>query len=251
MTITWTAAGGTDVGRVREGNEDAFRVVLERGIFLVADGMGGHAAGEVASAVAADAALETVTSATAAADHPRSAIREAYAEAHRRMFDRNQADPSLDGMGTTLTMALLDNAGALHIGHIGDSRIYHLSGGDLSLLTHDHTWTQQEVDAGRLTEEAARRHPFSHVLARVLTVDEPAEPDIRSTVVVPGDMLLLCSDGLHNMVDNRGLQDILRTSGGPEAIVRMLIDTANRRGGPDNITAIVVVVGETGAVAAY
>jgi PPM family protein phosphatase len=245
VTIRWNAAGGTDVGRVREGNEDSFRLVSERGIFLVADGMGGHAAGEVASAVAADAVLEVLASTPATGDaDPSREMPRAFAEARRRMVERRHADPALSGMGTTLTVSVLQPDGTIHIGHIGDSRLYHLHRGSLSLLTHDHTWTQQEVDAGRIPAEAARNHPFAHVLTRVLAVEEPAEPDVQAAVVSAGDTLLLCSDGLHNMIDGRGILEILAMGGQPADLVRLLIDTANRRGGSDNITAIVVQIGQ-------
>lgn len=175
------------MGRVREGNEDSFRLAPDRGIFLVADGMGGHAAGEVASAVAADVVLDYLAEAEPDASSARELIRQAFLSVRRVMVDRSLADTSLAGMGTTLTAAVVLSDGSVHIGHIGDSRLYHLSEGRLAQVTHDHTWTQEELDAGRITAEAARTHPFAHVLTRVLAVEEPAEPDLYATSVQPGD----------------------------------------------------------------
>ncbi len=243
MKISWSAAGGTHVGRVREGNEDSFRLAPDRGIFLVADGMGGHAAGEVASAVAADVVLDYLAEAQPTASSARELIRQAFLSVRRVMVDRSLADSSLAGMGTTLTAAVVLNDASVHVGHIGDSRLYHLSQGQLAQITHDHTWTQEELDAGRITPEVARTHPFAHVLTRVLAVEEPAEPDLYATSVQPGDTLLLCSDGLHNMVDPDTILSILLTEAPAEVAVRKLIEAANRRGGMDNITAVVVRVG--------
>ena len=233
------------MGRVREGNEDSFRLDSDAGIFLVADGMGGHAAGEVASAVAADAVLEVLSKSVAAdGREPRLVMPAAFTEARARMEQRRTADPALSGMGTTLTVTVVQRNGTVHIGHIGDSRLYHLHNGRLAVLTHDHTWTQQEVDAGRIPIEAARTHPFAHVLTRVLAVEEPPDPDVHATRGLPGDVLLLCSDGLHNMVDARGILEILNSGRPPAEMVSRLIDTANRRGGADNVTAVVVQIAE-------
>ncbi len=244
MKISWSAAGGSHVGRVRDGNEDSFRLAPDRGVFLVADGMGGHAAGEVASAVAADVVIDYLAEAEPDDGSVRELIRQAFLSVRGVMVDRSLADGSLAGMGTTLTAAVLLSDATLHIGHIGDSRLYHLSGGQLNQVTHDHTWTQEELDAGRISAEAARTHPFAHVLTRVLAVEEPAEPDLYTTSVRPGDVLLLCSDGLHNMVEPQSILENLMANCAVEATVNNLIDAANQHGGMDNITAVVVRIGE-------
>jgi PPM family protein phosphatase len=241
VTIAWEAAGATDVGRVRNGNEDAFRFDSQRGVFLVADGMGGHAAGEVASALAADAVVDLLrTDPDLSSEDLERDLVAAFDEAHRRIVECCNGDPQTTGMGTTLTAAALRSTGDLHIGHIGDSRVYLRRGGELLQVTHDHTWVQQELDAGRISPDVARTHPLGHILTRVLTADEPAAPDVYRGTVYRDDTLLLCSDGLYNMVDGQSLLDLLTADHSPETTVERLIATANRRGGTDNITAIVV-----------
>lgn len=238
--IGWIAGAGSHRGRVRKTNEDWYHLDEERGIFIVADGMGGHAAGEVASRIAADTALEALRRAgTANAD----TLRATFREARDRIADCCDGRPETRGMGTTLTVTLLETTGQLRVGHIGDSRLYRLRGGELHQLTRDHTWVQQEVDAGRLRPEEAPRHPFSHILNRVLTATDPSAPDVTTTRVESGDLLLLCSDGLYNMIDGQPLIDVLaRDQHDPGTIVEGLISAANRRGGADNITAIVIRV---------
>lgn len=238
MTIAWAAAGATHVGRVRKGNEDSFRLDEPRGIFLVADGMGGHAAGEIASRLAADAAFDVLRRAR----HPYSeeAILAAFEAAQRRIVECCAGDPQTAGMGTTLTVGVLDPEGTLHAGHVGDSRIYLQSGELLRQISHDHTWVQREVDGGRLKIEESKLHPLSHILTRVLTSEEPESPDVFTTSVKPGDILLLCTDGLHNLVDGPGLLDALLRHSDPAEAVDRLIRGANKAGGHDNVTAIVV-----------
>lgn len=242
--IAWEAAGASDVGRVRQGNEDAFHLDPARGLFLVADGMGGHAAGEVASALA----VETVTGlvapaldAGADADRLDAALRDAFVRAHDAITGRAAADPATRGMGTTLTLAALDAAGGFRIGHVGDSRAYLFRGGRAGQVTRDHTWVQAEVDAGRLSPSSARTHPFSHVITRALGAGIARdEPDVLTGTVVPGDVLLLCTDGLTGMVGPRTLNGVLREDAPPAQQVTALIDAANRRGGADNITVVLV-----------
>ena len=241
MTIGWVAAGATHVGRVRKGNEDAFRLDAEKGIFLVADGMGGHAAGEVASRLAADATLRILSDATL--PWPER-LESAFRSAHQDIVECCAGDPETEGMGTTLTVALLLRDGTLHLGHIGDSRAYLLTGEQLRQLTHDHTWVQKEIDGGRVPLEEAKSHPLSHILTRVLTSDEPGKPDISTTSVRPGDVVLLCTDGLHNMVDGPALLDFLMRTGDPAETCKRLITAANRAGGFDNSTVIVIRISE-------
>ncbi|MQA89090.1 MAG: SpoIIE family protein phosphatase [Gemmatimonas sp.] len=241
MTIAWEAVGRTDTGRTRRGNEDAFRIAVEKGVFLVADGMGGHAAGEVASQLAADAAIESLSRSDLSGPADiEEGLRTGFREAYRSIVDHSRENAAVTGMGTTLTIAVVSPSGSLHVGHLGDSRIYQLSGDTLKQLTHDHTWVQQEVDAGRIAAEAARTHPLSHILTKVLTADEPPKPDIEVGSVKPRDCLLLCSDGLYNMVDAQVLLDLLRQDRSVSETTQILVEEANRSGGADNITVVVV-----------
>jgi serine/threonine protein phosphatase PrpC len=237
VRIVWEAAGETDRGRVRKTNEDAIRLDSKRGIFLVADGMGGHAAGEVASALAADACLEALSAGPITNSE---GLAPAFALAHDRIVDCCNDDPRVAGMGTTLTLVVLDDDGRAHIGHIGDSRLYQLSGESLRQLTRDHTWVQREIDAGRVKPEAARTHHLSHILTRVLSADEPPVPDLFSANVAPGDVLLLCSDGLHNMLDAHDILTLLLESESAGEAAESLVKAANASGGADNISVVVV-----------
>lgn len=243
MTIRWEAAGATDVGRLRRDNEDAFLVDAPHGVFLVGDGMGGHAAGEVASALAVEVvgrelirAVEAGATGEAMAQQLRVAFQRAWTEIVRCC----RADPAKEGMGTTLTACVLSPAGVGRIAHIGDSRAYLLRGGRLSSLTHDHTWVQRELDAGRLGAAAAEVHPFAHILTRVLAADLPPEPDLLSAELQPGDLLLLTTDGLHGLVPEPEIREVAARELPLEALTAALIERANRRGGRDNITVVAV-----------
>jgi PPM family protein phosphatase len=241
VTIAWEAAGATDVGRLRRGNEDNFHLDAEHGVFLVADGMGGHAAGEVASELATQTMAELLTPAVASEEPViPAALRTAVLMAHNRIKSCCEDDPRTRGMGTTLTCCVLSHDGQLHIAHIGDSRLYRLRGGQLEQITHDHTWVQQEVDAGRLPAEDASDHPLSHILTRVLSDDVTPAVDVFASEAQPGDLLLLCTDGLYNMVPHEGLTTILLESSPLADRVRTLITAANQAGGTDNITALLI-----------
>lgn len=241
VTITWESAAGSHSGRVRRVNEDAFRIDEDAGIFILADGMGGHAAGEVASRLAADAALEALAR-SRSTENPDLLLNAAFAEARRRIVERCDHDPATAGMGTTLTAAFLSPSGKLHIGHIGDSRLYHFDGNVLRPLTRDHTLIQQELDAGRVKPEEASKHRLSHILTRVLTAEDPSDPDLIETRVQAGDLLLLCSDGLYNMLDGHELVQLLADGDPLPLLIDRMIGAANDKGGLDNITALVVRV---------
>lgn len=242
MTLRWRAAGDTHVGRVRRSNEDTLRLDEERGVFLVADGMGGHAAGEVASEMAVQIVsrnllpLASVTQAGAA-----EVVAQALQEANRAIYDRMLNEVDKQGMGTTASVLVLSDAGYL-IGQIGDSRIYLLRDGALTQITKDHSYVQEQVDAGLLTPEQARYHPYSNVITRCVGASEEVEADVYTGEVKVGDVFLVASDGLTGMVDDRRLQQLLLARSGPGRIVDSLIAEANGRGGLDNITAIVIQV---------
>jgi serine/threonine protein phosphatase PrpC len=240
----------SDVGMIRSGNEDNFFAEADerRGVFVVADGMGGHAAGEVASEMAVQIVarnLLALTSVLEQAAHDRLA--QAMRDANRAIYDRMLAEVDKQGMGTTASVLVLSDNQFL-IGQIGDSRIYLLRDGALTQITKDHSYVQEQVDAGLLTPEQARYHPYSNVITRCVGASETVEADIYSGEMRPGDVFLLASDGLTGMVDDRRLQQMLLARSGPGRIVDALIAEANGRGGLDNITAIVIqVVGVDGA----
>jgi protein phosphatase len=235
---------GTDLGRVRSGNEDNFLAEADerRGVFVVADGMGGHAAGEVASEMAVQIVARHLL--------PLSSVRDAGAadlvnkslqDANKAIYDRMRAETDKQGMGTTASVMVLSDHGYL-IGHIGDSRVYLLRDGGLTQITKDHSYVQEQVDAGLLTPEQARYHPYSNVITRCVGASDEVEADLYSGEARVGDVFLLASDGLTGMVDDRRLQALLLARSGPGRIVDSLIAEANGRGGLDNITAIVIQV---------
>ncbi|HEX9939487.1 MAG TPA: protein phosphatase 2C domain-containing protein [Longimicrobium sp.] len=243
MKVTWEAAGATDVGRVRQHNEDSFVIDAQRGLFLVADGMGGHAAGEVASAIASEAvgaAMRQGVDAGLRADALATAMADSFHAAHLSIVNYSLAKPETKGMGTTLTVMVMCDDGSFRLGHIGDSRCYVLRDGELSQVSRDHTWVQREVDEGRLTDRGSRRHHLSHVLTRALGADTLDQPDVYSGTLLPGDIVLLCSDGLTGMLTDRMLRRILMREGELAERVAELIVDANARGGRDNITAVLV-----------
>jgi serine/threonine protein phosphatase PrpC len=234
----------SDVGMIRSGNEDNFFAEADerRGVFVVADGMGGHAAGEVASEMAVQiVARNLLTLTTVVEPASREKLAQAMRDANRAIYDRMLAEVDKQGMGTTASVLVVSDDQFL-IGQIGDSRIYLLRDGALSQLTKDHSYVQEQVDAGLLTPEQARYHPYSNVITRCVGASEAVEADIYSGEMKPGDVFLLASDGLTGMVDDRRLQQMLLARSGPGRIVDALIAEANGRGGLDNITAIVIQV---------
>ncbi len=235
---------GTDVGMIRSGNEDNFFAEADerRGVFVVADGMGGHAAGEVASEMAVQIVSRNLLPLTGVkADGAPGTVARALREANRAIYDRMLAEVDKQGMGTTASVLVLSDHGYL-IGQIGDSRVYLLRDGALSQITKDHSYVQEQVDAGLLTPEQARYHPYSNVITRCVGASEDVEADVYEGEIRVGDVFLVCSDGLTGMVDDRRLQQLLLARSGPGRIVDSLIAEANGRGGLDNITAIVVQV---------
>jgi PPM family protein phosphatase len=239
-----TVAARTDVGMIRSGNEDSFfaHATPQTGLFIVADGMGGHAAGEVASEMAVQiVARELTPIADLHGDGVRDKVALALREANRAIFERTLAESDKQGMGTTASVLMLSGKRYL-IGQVGDSRIYVLRDGGLKQLTKDHSYVQEQVDAGLLTPEQARYHPYSNVITRCVGAGESIEPDTFAGEVKPGDVFLVASDGLTGMVDDRRLQQLLLSRATARRVVDALIAEANYRGGLDNITAIVVQV---------
>lgn len=241
-----SCAGDTHVGVVRSGNEDSFLLDFQRGVFIVADGMGGHAAGEVASEMAVEIiAKELGNIRTLAEDAVNDRMRTAIRSANQAIFERTLAEADKRGMGTTTTVLVLFARRYL-IGQVGDSRAYLLRAGQLQQLTKDHSYVQEQVDAGLLTADQARTHPYSNVITRCVGANEDVIPDVYFGTLETGDVILLASDGLTGMLEDDQLAKILAMSGAPDERVNRLITEANRRGGLDNITAIVVRIDEAG-----
>jgi serine/threonine protein phosphatase PrpC len=234
----------TDVGMIRSGNEDNFAVDAngDRGLFVVADGMGGHAAGEVASEMAVQIiGLELATVKSLDDQTSGEKVMDALRKANRNIHDRTITEVDKQGMGTTASVLLVANNRYL-IGQVGDSRVYLLRDGSLKQLTKDHSYVQEQVDAGFLTPEQARYHPYSNVITRCVGASPDVQPDVYQGDVKVGDLFLVASDGLTGMVDDRRLHTLLMSRAEPERKVHSLIAEANGRGGLDNITAIVVQV---------
>jgi serine/threonine protein phosphatase PrpC len=240
MTFALRYAVRSDVGLLREGNEDS--AYAGPHLLAIADGMGGHAAGEVASAVAISA-LAPLDADTTGLDMLQ-ALADAVAHANASLHEITQTDPATEGMGTTLT-ALLWAGAQVALCHIGDSRAYLLRGGEFYQITHDHTLVQSLVDEGRLTPEAAASHPQRSLVMRALQSSIPADPDLTMLQAELGDRYLLCSDGLSDVVSDETLGKTLSQLPDLDEAVEQLIDLAIRSGGPDNITCVLADVVDT------
>jgi PPM family protein phosphatase len=236
MRLVFAAA--TDVGRMRKNNEDSY--LSSKPVAAVADGMGGHSAGEVASAIAIEE-LATLgdrgpwENETAATDD----LKQAILRANRRIREMAASDHKLNGMGTTL-VALLEDGDMVHVANVGDSRGYLLRQGELSQVTVDHSLVQELVDDGRLSPEDAERHPQRSVITRALGIEPEVEFDLFTYKLQVGDRLLLCSDGLSDVVGTTQIRNVLLRVRSPQKAARQLVTVANEQGGPDNITVIVV-----------
>ncbi len=220
------SAGATDPGRKRRHNEDAY--VCEPPLFAVADGMGGAQAGEIASKLAA-AALRA---------GPKEDVAALIQEANRLVYERASEDESVSGMGTTVTVALVED-GAVHIGHVGDSRAYLIRDGSLEQLTEDHSLVAELVRSGKLSPEEAEAHPQRSVITRALGTDPEVDVDTFTVQARPGDLFLLCSDGLTSMVDDDAILAIVEENRSDlQRAAKALVDAANRGGGEDNTTVV-------------
>ena len=245
------AFGLTHVGRQRQHNEDAFLVEDEARLFLVADGMGGHAAGEIASRIAVDSISEFIlhtkeddgTWPHAYDEHfTRSTNRlmAALRMANTRVLEAMRKDARLRGMGTTVVSCLVEE-GTVSVAHVGDSRAYLIRDGEISRVTNDHSWVFEQVQAGMLTEAEAEKHPLRNVITRALGGALQVTPDASEIEAKTGDLVLLCSDGLTGMVPESEILRIVTSNNGDlEKACQQLIDAANERGGLDNVTAVLV-----------
>ena len=229
--------GQTHVGLVRRGNEDSFHASPDLGFFVVADGLGGEAAGERASGLAvevlsfaADEAGESLTV---------GGLVDAVQLANRRIRLETECDPTLRGMATTVTAAIVRD-GTAEIVNVGDSRAYRLSGGKLECLTTDHTWIQDLANATDVSPESLKEHPYRHTLTRAVGAEEAVAADTVKADLAPGDVLLLCSDGLHGVVPSDEIAGCLESGFQVQQMAQALIDAAIEKGAPDNVTVIVV-----------
>lgn len=250
--MKFKVSGRTDVGIRRHSNEDSFVIDQKLGLFIVADGMGGHAAGEVASKMAIDVTRDYIKRTITTNEPYLTGFNNRYSRAGNRLCSAiilaNQliSDTATNrrdwqGMGTTLVAAWLpdpDNT-LLSIAHVGDSRAYLLRYGELKQLTRDHSLVEEQLRSGLINKEEADSSSIKNMITRALGFRERVEPDIVETEIEPGDKLLLCSDGLNSMVSDEEILAILKYSGGLETSCRQLIDAANAKGGKDNITVII------------
>lgn len=244
--MKWAYAGRTDVGKVRQGNEDALFADGERGVFIVADGMGGHVAGEVASQIVTETVGPGVSEALEQGlrgPDLKKRMLELIEEANVRILERAQDEPEKRGMGTTLTLLALVPDDGYVIDQVGDSRGYLFREGELRQITRDHTVVQQQVDRGALTPDQARDHPLSHILTRAVGTDNAVAADCYGAETKPGDIFLLCSDGLSGMVPDAKIRTIIgKSTEDLQEIAEALIEAANEAGGLDNVTALVVKI---------
>ncbi|MDH3271452.1 MAG: protein phosphatase 2C domain-containing protein [Gemmatimonadota bacterium] len=246
-------AGRTHVGQVRRRNEDWVEVVPELGVAVVADGMGGHPGGDVASRLAADTTARVLSEAIEAergeqgfSERLREVMSGAVLSAHEAIRARGTVERELDGMGTTLTAMVINlESGAWVIGHVGDSRAYRLRGGTLEQLTRDDTWVQDQIDRGGMPEESARLSPYAHLLTQCVGLEDPPTPQLLAGVAQAGDAFLLCTDGLVGMITDNQIERLLgeaHDAPGTDSL-DVLLEAANRAGGQDNITAAIVCFG--------
>jgi protein phosphatase len=250
MKITYQAL--TDVGRKRKGNEDSLFLNPDQKLFVVADGMGGHAAGEIASKVAVDSINEFVTltggdeeitwpfglDETISYDGNR--LKTAIRHANRKVIEATKERQEYEGMATTVAAVLVDGDTA-NLGHVGDSRIYLFSEGELSLLTSDHSWVNEQIQSGVISPDQARSHPLRNVVTRALGGKQDLSVDMQVRRMKPGELLLLCSDGLTTMVPDDDIARVLQDAGGDvDEAARSLVDEANSRGGEDNVTVVLL-----------
>jgi protein phosphatase len=253
MPVQWAAT--THPGIRRTSNEDAYCSRPDLGLFIVADGMGGHVAGEVASKIAVDA-IEQFIGQTAQDDstltwpHPidpilgvdGSRLKSAFHLANRRLADEVAAAVDLRGMATTASTVLLKDERKAMLAHVGDSRIYLFRDNELERMTDDHSWVEEQMRAGLLSPLEARQHPWRNVVTRALSGGDDPEVDVKEVQLQPGDRLLLCSDGLSSVVPDERIEEILRAQPVPTEACQALVDEANGAGGPDNVTTLILQI---------
>jgi serine/threonine protein phosphatase PrpC len=251
MSYCVQATGKTDVGSVRTNNEDNFGFDIRCGIYVVCDGMGGAAAGEVASKMSVDAMLTYFREARSKGEFPQlgeplegmspraNALLSSIRLANTAVYETGSRSPSKQGMGSTIVCVLVEGS-FFSIAHVGDSRIYLLRNGEIQQLTVDHSYVMEQVRKGMITLEEAARSEYQNIISRALGTSEAVEPDIDEMVAFPGDMLLLASDGLTKLVSDQAMRDIIQAAPTLEQACDDLIQRAKDMGGDDNITCLLL-----------
>ena len=247
-----SSASATDKGLRRSINEDCFSARDDLSLFIVADGMGGHAAGEVASQAVVDGVVAFVKATEAMSPDQTwpipfdleqtvnaNRLSAGFRMGNRRLASQIATSSELHGMATTAVAVLIEGASAT-LAHVGDSRAYRLRNGQLDRLTRDHSWVEEQVRVGALTEEAARKHPWRNIVTRALSGSDDLEVDIQEIALASGDRLLLCSDGVFTVLDDDQIREVLRRETDLDQLCHALIQGANDGGGPDNVTAVVL-----------
>ena len=250
MKITYKAV--SDVGRKRKGNEDSLFVNPEQHLFVVADGMGGHAAGEIASKVAVDAINEFVCLTGGDEEitwpfgldenisYDGNRLKTAIRYANRKVLEATKEKSEYEGMATTVAAVLVDGDAA-NLGHVGDSRVYLMRDGEITQLTSDHSWVNEQIQSGVISPDQARTHPLRNVVTRALGGKPDLQVDMQQHKAKAGDILILCSDGLTTMIPDEDIARVVRESGGDvEKAAQALVASANAKGGEDNITVLLI-----------
>jgi len=246
-----TSYGQSDIGKKRKNNEDSFLIDHDISLYIVCDGMGGHAGGEQASSTAVETigdVLKTLSSSrnltfsSSEKDLPEAVnmLKYAIKKASNQIYEKSKNDPILKGMGTTCTALWIRN-NHVHIAHVGDSRAYLVRGGTIQQVTEDHSWVREQVKAGLLSPEEAKLHSYKNIITRSVGFEEDVKIDTFTKDIQPGDTYVLCSDGMSNNVKDEDILKIITTSPVKEACLRLL-SSAIDKGGDDNITAIVVAI---------
>ena len=235
----------SDIGKAREINQDYYSIPKPEDslqLFILADGMGGYNGGEIASSLATASAKSYIENNFDKIEHNKEAILEliknAIEYANMVVFEKSKQEPNLEGMGTTLDICFIYNNNKVYVGHVGDSRIYRIRGEIIRKLTKDHSYVQQLVEDGKITREEAEHHPKKNMLLKALGCTSMVEPDLRARNIETGDILLMCSDGLTNMVEEKEIYRVVREN--PETAAQVLVDLANEAGGYDNITVVII-----------
>ncbi len=247
----WIGTGLTDIGLVRKLNQDAFSLDNDHHLWVLADGMGGHAGGEVASQIAVQTIPQVIRTRISSEPSPyllpdrlESILCQAIESANQSIRKEAAQNERIHGMGTTIVVVVITRTPTGHqaiVAHAGDSRAYLLRHGTLSLWTKDHSLVEERLALNLITPEQVRTHPLRHVLTKALGIDPQAHPTIQTYSIEPSDLILLCSDGLTKMLLDQEIQTIvMRESPHLESICRTLVDTANRLGGEDNTTVVVI-----------